>query len=122
MSQTRHYEIVILVHPDCSQQVQDMTERYKKMVTDRSGVVHRFEDWGRKQLAYPIHTVNNKIVKAHYLLLNVECNKETLDALEDAFRFNDAVVRSKVFVLKAKAEGESWMMKRRDKEKERRQR
>lgn len=120
MSQTRHYEIVLLVHPDRSQQIQDMIARYRKMVEDRSGAIHRLEDWGRKQLAYPINTVSNRVIKAHYLCFNIECDKETLTALEDAFRFNDAVIRNKVLVMPAAPEGESWMMKRRDKEKDRR--
>jgi small subunit ribosomal protein S6 len=85
----RHYEIVFLVHPDQSEQVPAMIERYKGLVAAGSGVVHRLEDWGRRQLA---HTIS-KVHKAHYVLMNVECGKPTLDELTDAFRFNDAVLR-----------------------------
>ncbi|NNF52608.1 MAG: 30S ribosomal protein S6 [Gammaproteobacteria bacterium] len=85
----RHYEIVFLVHPDQSEQVPAMLERYQSMITSGGGNVHRQEDWGRRQLAYPI----NKIHKAHYLLLNIECDKTVLEELIDAFRFNDAVLR-----------------------------
>ena len=88
----RHYEIVLMVHPDQSEQVPAMVERYRAMVEGREGVIHRFEDWGRRQLAYPI----NKLHKAHYLLMNVECGQEALEELESAFRFNDAVLRSLV--------------------------
>lgn len=86
----RHYEIVIMVHPDQSDQVPGMVERYKKLIADGKGQVHRFEDWGRRQLAYPI----NKIHKAHYILMNIECNRETLAELHHNFRFNDAVIRN----------------------------
>ena len=85
----RHYEIVFLVHPDQSEQVSGMIERYAKMVKDQNGVVHREEDLGRRQLAYPI----NKIHKAHYVLLNIECEQNTLDEIESVFRFNDAIIR-----------------------------
>ena len=85
----RHYEVVFLVHPDQSSQVNDMVERYRTTIESDSGKVHRFEDWGRRQLAYPI----NKIYKAHYILLNIECDQEALDTLENGFRFNDAVLR-----------------------------
>jgi len=85
----RHYEIVFIVHPDQSEQVPAMIERYKGMVTARSGRIHRLEDWGRRQMAYPIQ----KMHKAHYVLMNVECDKESLGELEHAFRFNDAVLR-----------------------------
>src|SRR5438067_5037857 len=85
----RHYEVVFLVHPDQSEQVPAMIERYSNMVSQRKGTVHRLEDWGRRQLAYPI----NKILKAHYVLMNIECDKETVDELTNAFRFNDAVIR-----------------------------
>lgn len=88
----RHYEIVLLFHPDQSEQVPVMIKRYKAMIKDSGGEVHRSEDWGRRQLAYPIR----KIYKAHYILLNVECNKETLDELTTAFRYNDAIIRSLV--------------------------
>ncbi len=85
----RHYEIVFLVHPDQSEQVPAMVERYQGMVTDSGGAVHRTEDWGRRQLAHPI----NKIHKAHYVLLNVECGQSVVDEMRGAFRFNDAVLR-----------------------------
>jgi len=85
----RHYEIVFLVHPDQSEQVPAMIERYKGIVTAGGGTVHRLEDWGRRQLA---HTIA-KVHKAHYVLLNIECGKPTLDELTDAFRFSDAVLR-----------------------------
>ncbi len=86
----RHYEIVFLVHPDQSEQVSAMVDRYKTLVESNSGTVHRLEDWGRRQLAYPI----NKIHKAHYVLLNVECDEKTRDEIATAFKFNDAVIRS----------------------------
>jgi len=86
----RHYEIVFLVHPDQSEQVPAMIDRYKAMVTTNGGTVHRLEDWGRRQLAYSI----NKIHKAHYVLMNVECDEAVRDEIETAFRFNDAVIRN----------------------------
>ena len=85
----RHYEIVFLVHPDQSEQVPAMNERYRSMVETAGGKLHRLEDWGRRQLAYPIA----KVHKAHYVLMNVECGQQTLADLESAFRFNDAVLR-----------------------------
>lgn len=85
----RHYEIVFIVHPDQSEQVPAMLERYHGTVTAKSGKVHREEDWGRRQLAYLI----NKVHKAHYALMNIECDKETLDELDHAFKFNDAILR-----------------------------
>ena len=88
----RHYEIVFLVHPDQSEQVPAMIERYRATITADGGKVHRLEDWGRRQLAYPIH----KVHKAHYVLMNVECSKAALDELASAFRFNDAVIRNLV--------------------------
>jgi small subunit ribosomal protein S6 len=88
----RHYEIVFLVHPDQSEQVAGMVERYTAAIEAGKGFVHRLEDWGRRQLAYPI----NKIHKAHYILMNVECNQEILDELNSSFRYNDAVLRSMV--------------------------
>jgi small subunit ribosomal protein S6 len=88
----RHYEIVFLVHPDQSEQVPAMIERYRAAITAQGGKVHRLEDWGRRQLAYPIH----KVHKAHYVLMNVECNQAALDELTSAFRFNDAVIRNLV--------------------------
>lgn len=85
----RHYEICFIVHPDQSEQVPGMVERYRSIVTTKGGQIHRLEDWGRRQLAYPIQ----KIHKAHYVLMNIECNGETLAELEHAFKFNDAVLR-----------------------------
>ena len=85
----RHYEIVFIVHPDQSEQVPAMIERYKALVTARSGLIHRLEDWGRRQLAYPIQ----KVHKAHYVLMNIECDGEALAELENSFKFNDAVLR-----------------------------
>ena len=92
----RHYEIVFLVHPDQSGQVSAMVERYRSIIESASGVIHRFEDWGRRHLAFPI----NKIHKAHYVLLNIECDQQTLDELESGFRFNDAILRSMTLVKK----------------------
>ncbi len=88
----RHYEIVFMVHPDQSEQVPAMVERYRATIEGSGGTIHRLEDWGRRQLAYPI----NKIHKAHYVLMNVECGAEALAELESAFRFNDAVLRNLV--------------------------
>lgn len=108
----RHYEIVLLVHPDQSEQVPAMLERYKGLITAAGGKVHRVEDWGRMQLAYLI----DKLAKAHYLCLNIECSKDTLVELETGFRFNDAVLRH-LTVRREKAEtGPSSMMKRVEKE------
>ncbi|MBN3563839.1 MULTISPECIES: 30S ribosomal protein S6 [Aliamphritea] len=88
----RHYEIVFLVHPNQSEQVPAMVERYTKLIEESEGQIHRLEDWGRRHLAYPI----NKIHKAHYVLMNVECEQETLDELTNIFRYNDAVIRNMV--------------------------
>ena len=88
----RHYEIVFLVHPDQSEQVGAMVDRYRSMIESSGGQIHRLEDWGRRQLAYPI----NKVHKAHYVLMNVECDAPTLNELNSAFRFNDAVLRNLV--------------------------
>jgi small subunit ribosomal protein S6 len=85
----RHYEVVFIVHPDQSEQVPAMIERYRAMVTARNGQLHRLEDWGRRQMAYPIQ----KMHKAHYVLMNIECDQQSLDELEHAFKFNDAVLR-----------------------------
>ncbi len=85
----RHYEIVFIVHPDQSEQVPTMVERYRSLVTGKGGKIHRLEDWGRRQLAYPI----NKIYKAHYVCMNIEIDRDTLVELETAFKFNDAVLR-----------------------------
>ena len=88
----RHYEIVFLVHPDQSDQVPAMVERYRSMIESTDGKIHRLEDWGRRQLAYPIQ----KVHKAHYVLMNIECSQEALEELTSAFRFNDAVLRNLV--------------------------
>ncbi len=92
----KHYEIVFLVHPDQSEQVPAMIERYRSAIESKGGTIHRLEDWGRRQLTYPI----NKIHKAHYVLMNIECGQETLDELTSAFRFNDAVLRNLVIACK----------------------
>jgi small subunit ribosomal protein S6 len=103
----RHYEIVFIVHPDQSEQVPAMIERYRTQITAAGGAIHRLEDWGRRQLAYPIQ----KIHKAHYLLMNIECNQETLDELEHGFKFNDAVLRHLTIVMKEAVTSPSVMMK-----------
>jgi small subunit ribosomal protein S6 len=103
----RHYEIVLLIHPDQSEQVPAMLERYKGSITAAGGKIHRVEDWGRRQMAYLI----NKLAKAHYLCLNIECNKDTLAELETAFRFNDAVLRHLTVVETKAVTGPSVMMK-----------
>ena len=103
----RHYEVVFIVHPDQSEQVPAMTERYQSLVTGNGGQVHRLEDWGRRQLAYPIQ----KLVKAHYVCLNIECNQATLDELEHLFRYNDAVLRQLVIKTKKADTTPSVMMK-----------
>ncbi len=103
----RHYEIVFIVHPDQSEQVPAMIERYKGVLSAAGGKIHRVEDWGRRQMAYMI----DKLAKAHYVCLNIECNQATLEELEHAFKFNDAVLRHLVIKMK-KAETEpSIMMK-----------
>ncbi|KKW68507.1 30S ribosomal protein S6 [Lampropedia cohaerens] len=103
----RHYEIILLIHPDQSEQVPAMLERYKSMIVEGGGKIHREEDWGRRQLAYPI----NKLVKAHYVCLNIEAGQAVMDELSHAFRFNDAVLRQ-LTVLRKKAEtGPSAMAK-----------
>ena len=111
----RHYEIVFLVHPDQSDQVSAMVDRYKTMIENGNGKVHRLEDWGRRILAYPI----NKILKAHYVLMNIETNQEILDELVSAFRFNDAVLRHMVISCKDAVTEPSPMMKSLEKERER---
>jgi small subunit ribosomal protein S6 len=93
----RHYEIVFLVHPDQSEQVPAMIERYRGIITAAGGAIHRLEDWGRRQLCYPIA----KVHKAHYVLMNVECDKSTLDELTGSFRFSDAVIRHMVIAMPA---------------------
>ncbi|HEX6828420.1 MAG TPA: 30S ribosomal protein S6 [Burkholderiales bacterium] len=103
----RHYEIVFIVHPDQSEQVPAMIERYKGMVAGHSGKIHRLEDWGRRQLAYPIQ----KMHKAHYVLMNIECDQATLDELNHAFRFNDAVLRHLVVQMDEAVTTPSPMMR-----------
>ena len=103
----RHYEIVFIVHPDQSEQVPAMVEKYKSTITSQGGKVHRVEDWGRRQMAYMI----DKLAKAHYVCMNIECDQKTLEELEHAFKFNDAVLRHLIVKMK-KAETEpSIMMK-----------
>ena len=103
----RHYEIVFMVHPDQSEQVPAMIERYRSMIETGLGKIHRLEDWGRRQLAYPI----NKIHKAHYVLMNIECGQDTLNELETAFRFIDAVIRSLRLAPKSPAPTPSPLVK-----------
>jgi small subunit ribosomal protein S6 len=103
----RHYEIVFIVHPDQSEQVPAMIERYKTLVTARNGAIHRLEDWGRRQMAYPIQ----KVHKAHYVLMNIECDGETLAELEHAFKFNDAVLRHLTVKMRKAVVTASPMMK-----------
>lgn len=103
----RHYEIVFIVHPDQSDQVPAMIERYKSLVTSAGGAIHRLEDWGRRQLAYPIQ----KVHKAHYVLMNIECGIETLRELENAFKFNDAVLRHLTVKMDRAETAPSPMMK-----------
>ena len=109
----RHYEVTLIVHPDQSSQVTTMIEKYKELITTGSGVVHRDEDWGRKHLAYPI----NKIYKAHYLMMNIECDKETLDKLNYNFRFNDAILRNLIISKKEAITEPSIMVTEADKDK-----
>lgn len=108
----RHYEITLIVHPDQSSQVDAMMTKYKEIVTTGGGNIHREEDWGRKHLAYPI----KKIYKAHYLMMNVECDQQTLDKLNYNFRFNDAVLRNLVISRKEAITEPSIMMANKDKE------
>ena len=103
----RHYEIVFIVHPDQSEQVPAMIERYKTLVTGQAGQIHRVEDWGRRQLAYMIQ----KLAKAHYVCMNIECSQETLVELEHAFKFNDAVLRHLIVQTKKAETAPSPMMK-----------
>ncbi|MDT8408770.1 MAG: 30S ribosomal protein S6 [Wenzhouxiangellaceae bacterium] len=111
----RHYEIVFLVHPDQSEQVPGMLERYRALVESKGGQVHRSEDWGRLQLAYTI----SKLHKAHYLLLNIECDAETLEELESIFRFNDAILRHLTVKRKDAVTEPSIMLKRKEEKDER---
>ena len=113
----RHYEIVFLVHPDQSEQVPAMIERYKSAIEADGGAIHRLEDWGRRHLAYPI----NKIHKAHYVLMNVECTGEALEELESNFRYNDAVIRNMVVRMKAAVTGDSPIKAAESREDRRRQ-
>ncbi len=103
----RHYEIVLIIHPDQSEQVPAMLTRYKGLVTGKSGKIHRVEDWGRRQLAYPI----DKIAKAHYICLNIEVDRATLEELEHGFKFNDAVMRHLIVTTKKAETAPSPMMK-----------
>ena len=114
----RHYEVVFLVHPDQSEQVPGMIERYTQLMADSGGNVHRIEDWGRRQLAYPI----NKIHKAHYVMMNIECSSEALEELSTLFRFNDAVLRNLVIKRKEAVTEESLILKQERESKERKAR
>lgn len=114
----RHYEVIFLVHPDQSEQVPGMVERYTAAVTGSGGSVHRLEDWGRRQLAFPI----NKIHKAHYILLNIECTEEALEELTTNFRYNDAVLRNLVVRMNEAVTEESPIMKAEKENRERKQR
>ncbi|AKX43749.1 30S ribosomal protein S6 [Thiopseudomonas alkaliphila] len=114
----RHYEIVFLVHPDQSEQVGGMVERYTKLIEEDGGKVHRLEDWGRRQLAYPIDDLH----KAHYILLNVECSAAALAELEDSFRYNDAVLRNLIIRRDEAVTEQSEMLKAEESRNERRER
>ncbi len=103
----RHYEIVFIVHPDQSEQVPAMIDRYRGIVTARNGRIHRLEDWGRRQLTYLIQ----KVHKAHYVLMNVECDQETLDELDHAFKFNDAILRHLTIKMSEAVTAPSPMMR-----------
>lgn len=111
----RHYEVIFLVHPDQSEQVPAMIERYRGIIEADGGEIHRLEDWGRRQLAYPI----NKIHKAHYVLMNIECAQKELDDLESSFRFNDAVLRNLVIKCKQAITEPSPLVKEDEKDKKR---
>lgn len=110
MSDQRHYEVVFLVHPDQSEQVPAMIERYSNLITQRKGKIHRLEDWGRRQLAYPI----NKVSKAHYVLMNMACDNDTLKEMKDAFRYNDAVIRSLILRVKRPISEASALLKEKE--------
>lgn len=110
MSDLRNYEVVFLVHPDQSEQVPAMVERYTNIITQRNGKIHRTEDWGRRQLAYPI----NKISKAHYVLMNMACDNEALKEIKDAFRYNDAVIRSLILRVKRAVTEPSALLKEKE--------
>ncbi|MET0888511.1 MAG: 30S ribosomal protein S6 [Stenotrophomonas maltophilia] len=107
---SRHYEVVFLVHPDQSEQVPAMIERYKALVENGNGAIHRLEDWGRRQLAYPIQN----LVKAHYVMLNIECDQAVLSELVESFRFNDAVLRNLVIKRDEADTEQSLIMKSKD--------
>ena len=108
----RHYEITLIVHPDQSSQVTTMIDKYKELINSGGGIVHRQEDWGRKHLAYPI----NKIYKAHYLMMNIECDQDTLDKLNYNFRFNDAILRNLIISEDSAITEPSIMMANKDKD------
>jgi small subunit ribosomal protein S6 len=112
----RHYEVVLIVHPDQSEQVPAMIERYKTLIEGQQGKTHRIEDWGRRQLTFPIQ----KVAKAHYVLMNIECGQPTLDELDHAFRFNDAVLRHLVVSMKGAETGMSPMLRQIQREESRR--
>ena len=114
----KHYEIVFLVHPDQSEQVPAMIERYRSTIETAGGKIHRLEDWGRRQLAYPI----NKVHKAHYVLMNIECPTETMKELESAFRFNDAVIRNLILIMDEAVTEVSFLAKSREERDDRRER
>jgi small subunit ribosomal protein S6 len=114
----RHYEVVFLVHPDQSDQVPAMVERYTQMITESGGAIHRMEDWGRRQLAYPI----NKIHKAHYILMNIECGSEVLEEITTLFRYNDAILRNLVIKMDEAVTEESLILKGERESRERRAR
>ena len=114
----RHYEIVFMVHPDQSEQVPAMIERYKALIEGDNGKIHRLEDWGRRQLAYPIEN----LVKAHYVLMNVECGQKVLNELVDGFRFNDAVLRHLVLSCDEAITEQSFILKSKDEKGDRRRR
>lgn len=109
-SPTRHYEVVFLVHPDQSEQVPAMIERYSNLITQHNGKIHRLEDWGRRPLAYPI----NKIMKAHYVLMNIECEKPAIDELSESFRYNDAVIRNMILKVNRPVSETSPIYKEKD--------
>ena len=111
----RHYEVVFLVHPDQSEQVPAMIERYRAAIEADGGAIHRLEDWGRRQLAYPIQ----KLHKAHYVLMNIECSTSVLDELNSSFRFNDAVIRNMVITRKEAVTEPSLLMKKPEEKRER---
>lgn len=111
----RHYEVIVLIHPDQSEQVSSMVERYTTQIKESGGAIHRLEDWGRRQLAYPIDNLH----KAHYILLNIECDQAALDELTTAFKFNDAVIRNLVIKRKSAITEESIMLKRSNEERTR---